>query len=85
MLHQLARAYGTSPAMVGAVAEEYNVDDGQSILWEGGPLLLHQLACTVGSPQLSQRSEVNEDEALLLALLMVELTVSLPASTEAAV
>ena len=35
VLHQLARAYGTSPAVVGAVADEYNVDDGESTLWDG--------------------------------------------------
>ena len=31
VLHQLARAYGTSPAVVEAVAEEYNVDDGETV------------------------------------------------------
>lgn len=37
VLHQLARTYGTSPAVVEAVAEEYNVDDGEPLLWDVGP------------------------------------------------
>ena len=36
--HTMARVltYGMSPAVVEAVAEEYNVDDGEPLLWDVG-------------------------------------------------
>ena len=61
MLHQLARAFRTSPAVVGAVAEEYNVDDGESIC---GMTLTHHPALSLSMPASSLSAPASAEAAL---------------------